>query len=307
MKGVVYIDGVNIWDQYGVWITRGGYDELLTFPALKEPASNDWPDEDGIEVDLSNPVLADKEVSITFLASKREIDAVDFIEFISSAGYRTLRVESLGREWSLRLLSQPENRIYRAATPFTLRFAQDIPVRGIDIGYDPGVPVVRSSYEIDGISLDKYGIIVDSARDEVLKSPTAKIGMSRDIQTVDGVIYDAGQIVFNAKEVPFKCRLKASSMEHFWQCYDAFFADLIKSGERTLYVDYTGEEYPCHYRRSSGFDILTLSGQVMVQFTFTLVFTVFRVSGTEYLLASEDDYLITTEDDEFFIDLGYAD
>ena len=42
-------------------------------------------------------------------------------------------------------------------------------------------------------------------------------------------------------------------------------------------------------------------------FDLTLVFTSFRVEGEEYLLASEDDMLIITEDGESAIDLSEYD
>ena len=44
-----YIDGISICNRFGVWVTKGGYNGLLAFPAMKEPESNDWPEEDGIE------------------------------------------------------------------------------------------------------------------------------------------------------------------------------------------------------------------------------------------------------------------
>lgn len=55
MTGYCYIDGIDIYDEFGVIVEGDGYDELLSFPSLKEPDKNDWPEENGIEVDLSEP------------------------------------------------------------------------------------------------------------------------------------------------------------------------------------------------------------------------------------------------------------
>ena len=44
-----------------------GLDSLFSFPAIKEPESNDWPEEDGLEVDLETIHLQATEVSLTFL------------------------------------------------------------------------------------------------------------------------------------------------------------------------------------------------------------------------------------------------
>ena len=62
MRGELYIDGKDAYTDFGVWITEGGYDGLLPFPELVEPARNDWPDEDGIEPDLEKPTLKPRPV-----------------------------------------------------------------------------------------------------------------------------------------------------------------------------------------------------------------------------------------------------
>ena len=140
----------------------------------------------------------------------------------------------------------------------------------------------------------------------MLKSPTAKRNMLSQIQTKDGQIYDVKQLFFSTKDVTFKCEMCADSIEQFWKCYDAFFYDLIQPEERALYVGYTDEEYPCYYKKSSGFKILSLSGTVRISFSFTLVFTVFRIGETDYILGSEDDERIVLEDDgETCIDMKY--
>ena len=35
MTGLCYIDGIDIYAEYGVFIEGDGYNELLSFPALK--------------------------------------------------------------------------------------------------------------------------------------------------------------------------------------------------------------------------------------------------------------------------------
>jgi len=304
MRNNCYIDGVSMWDKYGVWITKGGYNDLLLFPALKEPKINSWPEEDGIEVNLLNPVLSDKTISITFLASRRDKEVNDFIAFISTPGYHTLYIPSLKKEWSIRLLSHPDNIIYPGITSFTLDFAQDVIVRPDEVQATPGMFIIPSSYELDGVPLNQYGIVVDSGKNSLLQSPTVKTNLNRNILSLDGKIYDADHLAFNSKEVTFKCRFKASSIDNFWSCYNAFFAALIQPGERELYTEYTGEGYSCYYKDTSGFNIITLSNRfVMVEFNFTLVFTVFRINETEYLLSSEAGELVVTEDGEYCIDL----
>jgi hypothetical protein len=303
VRGNCYIDGIDCYARYGVWITRGGYDGLLAFPALKTPGYNDWPEEDGLEADLDGPRLESKEIAVTFLESRPGQEANDFIDFVSRPGYHTLYIPSLGRTWNIRLAAGPAHKTFRTATGFTLRFIQDMPIRHGGAAPRPWAPLLPSAYEMDGVAFDRYGITVMEAKDSVLKSPVAKGNLSREIQTADGRIYDAGSLVFQSKDVAFKCYLKAVSMEDFWTCHDAFLEALAAPGERSLYVDYTGEDYPCYYKSASAWKLHMGREAVIAEFTLVMVFTAFRVEETQYILAAESGEWIMTEDGEYAIDL----
>ena len=83
-----YIDGISICNRFGVWVTKGGYNGLLAFPAMKEPESNDWPEEDGIEVDLSDPKLEPKEAAVSFLSDTND-GATDLVAYLSGLPLRS--------------------------------------------------------------------------------------------------------------------------------------------------------------------------------------------------------------------------
>lgn len=303
MTGVFYIDGIDIYTRYGVVITSGGYNDLLCFPALKEPETNDWPEEDGIEVDLSTPALEAKEVTISFGCNRPECS--DFIFMISKPGYHTIRITELSREWRLRLTTQTALKDYIRAVAFSLKFVDDYPVRST--AYAPasgsGLNLPVSEYELDGVPFSQYGIEVTDGWDDLQKSPTVKQNLTRSFSTSDGQMYDVDLVVFSAKETTLKCCLSAVSVAKLWECYTAFFNDLIQPEERQLYVSFLYETYPCYYKKSSGFKVLSLRGPVIVEFNLTLVFTVFRINEMEYLLATEDDRFILTEDGEHLIDM----
>ncbi|WP_347145980.1 hypothetical protein [Parabacteroides goldsteinii] len=305
MDRVCLVDGVDIFKRYGAKVTRNGYSDLLTFPPLVTPDSTSWPEEDGVEVDLMDPKLDVKEVSISFVADEGN----DFVNFLCQPGYHVWSM-GLGREWRLRINTQSNNKLINTTSVFTLKFIDDFPTRASDYISGPGCGVVipKCNYEMDGVSWRDYGIIVKKGnRDEVLKSSAVKQNLSQKIRTKDGQFYDVDQVVFEAKDVIFDLYMCAENLERFWQCYDAFFNDLIQPDERILYAGYTDEEYPCYYKKSSNFKVLTLSDKVMVEFSLTLVFTSFRVNETEYILASEDDERIVCEEDgETCIDLGIA-
>ena len=165
--------------------------------------------------------------------------------------------------------------------------------------------VPPSEYELDGVPLDRYGVMVTEGRDEIMRSPTVKTNLSRTVLDVDGRILrcrQGGCII--AREVTLKCCLIAGSMTTFWSCYDALLDALIQPGERSLYVDYKRGGIPCYYKRTSGWKLESLQGRMVVTFNLTLEFTVFRMDGIDYLLATEAGELVVTEDGEYYIDLN---
>ena len=125
---------------------------------------------------------------------------------------------------------------------------------------DPGVRPTESRYLLDGVPF--FGLRGGDRRHTclVLEIPHGKRNMDRTVSTEDGRIYDADHLVFQKKEVTFKCHFKAVSMEAFWKCYDAFFSALIQPEERKLYVEEIGKEYLFYYKNTSGFKILTMAG-----------------------------------------------
>ncbi|MGY3054386.1 hypothetical protein ACVWYG_002593 [Pedobacter sp. UYEF25] len=57
------IDGI-LFSDLGIIISA--WTDFLKMPELKPPYTNDWPDENGIEVDLTAPIFKHKQVSISF-------------------------------------------------------------------------------------------------------------------------------------------------------------------------------------------------------------------------------------------------
>ena len=300
----LYIDGMSARWRFGCWVTRGGYDGLLSLPAMREPEENDWPEEDGVEVDLSDPRLEPREIPVTFLADT-VTGATDLVAYLSTPGYHLFRIPSLGREWRLRLSDHPANRVYPSATSFTLRLGEDVPERPEPGGPpDPGVRMPESRFRLDGVPLSAYGVVVDESRSDLLRAPQAKVNLDRTVSTSDGRIYDADHLVFQKREITLGCHFKAASAGEFWRCRDAFLAALTRPGERRLLAGEIGRELPCYYRETKGVRLSRLSAPVIVRFDLVLVITSFRLYETDYLLVTEEGDWIVTEDGEYCIDMG---
>lgn len=301
MKGDIYIDGIDIFSAYGANVTDG-LESLFLFPAIKEPEQNDWPEEDGIEVDLESIHLQTKEITLSFFADNPN----DLIDKVSQPGYHTIKVTSYEKEWRARLSSQSSNKLIKTSADFALKFIIDEPDRPIlPEGYSPGTWVKDTGYYIDEVNLSSYGVEIYEGIDEITKSPAVKQNLIRsDISIIDGQIYDTDILVFSSMDVTFKCLFVASSMSSFWACYNAFFAKMIEPGERLLTVEATGLTYPVYYKKSGSFKLRSSKNKVMLEFGLTLGFISFRVEGKQYVLAAEDGSLIVTEDGLNYIDMN---
>ena len=305
MTDKLFIDGKDVFAEFGVFVLNGGYDELVAFPSLKSIKSIDWQEEDGIDADLSEPVLDSKEFSMKFALTGAYYRLGAFIELLSDKAYHTFDFKEIGRIYRLRMVSHTNLDMALNLGFITLRFADDFPMDGYNY-YSSPISTISSynDYELDGKKFTDYGVrVLAGTLAEIKKSPAVKQNLLRNIGTQSGVIYDGEQVTFKSKEVKIKCLMRAVTLSEFWHNYDALLYDLIRPGERSLYVDNTGYEYPCYYK-SCKVSEFHPTGKIWFEFDLTLVFTYFRIGDDEYLLASEDGEWIMSEDGKFAIDLG---
>lgn len=307
MTGRFYIDGIDAYAEFGVFVADTGLVNLLQYPPLKKVDSNDWPEEDGEEFDLSSPALDTRSFQMKFASHKMNRVGA-FIAVMSDKGYHDLEFPAIGQSYRLRLVSQQAMTVYSRGDAFTLQFADDFPLRSYTYVAPESAMNRQCGYEIDGIDLGKYDVaILEGSLAEVLKSPAVKQNLLQNFQRTSGATYDGEIVRFKTKEVKLKCAMRARTFDAFWRNYKALLHDLTRPNERLLYVDATGYEYPCYYKSCSSGKFVPVFGNIWWVFELTLVFTSFRVGAEEYLLASEDDMLIVTEDGTSAIDLSIYD
>lgn len=317
MKGQLYIDGKDVHTEYGVATLQGNYGELITFPPSKTPDSNDWAEYDGREFDLSEIHLDTRDVTLEF-GFFSEWKYNDFVALLSDMGYHDFNFPQLGRTFRLRLSSQNSFEMYSNTERSKFTFANDFP-RSDDYVYQEPINsiLLPKGYELDGVDLSAYGILVlQGTNEEILKTPVVKKNLLQNFKFQDGAVYDGEYVKFQTKDVSIKCLMRSPDFDTFWRNHDALLHDLTKlsaktdgegyeyeDAERSFYVDEWSENYPCYYKSCKTDSFNPLDG-IWWAFTLTLVFTSFRLGDTEYLLASEDGRFITTENEEYFIDLG---
>jgi hypothetical protein len=312
-NGKLYIDGQDAYAAFGVWITHRGHEGVIRFPAMKDVEINDWPEEDGIEPDLSQPVLSSKEFAISF-AAHGDIRTSKFLDLISDGAYHTFGMMEVGRSCRLRLLSQASLTAKRELELFSLQFADDFPLPEGYVYVPPQSGIIPvQGIELDGTDLSNYGVrVLAGSRSEILKSPAVKRNLLVDFKQQNGAFYDDEFVVFKQKEVKLNLLMRANTLNEFWHNYDALLYDLSRPGERKLFVEDTGYEYPCYYKSCDVIEFSPDPGKIWFKFGLAFVFISFRRADedTEYLLAAENGDLLVTEsspdDSPVYIDMGYG-
>lgn len=303
-RGCLYIDGNDVFLQYGIYVIEGGWNELIAFPPLKSVDINDWHEEDGIEPDLSTPVLNTKEAQVKFAISGLFNRYFDFINMLSDGAYHTFECAAIKRSYTLRLTSHPNLKAAKALGFATFKFACDYPMQNYDYQAPVSEIPAYDDYSIDGKLFTEYGCrILQGTMSEVMKSASVKQNLFRNLKTKAGASYDGRNVTYSSKDVKVTILMRARTLDELWRNYDALLFDLIRPGERLLWVNDIEEEFPCYYKSCLVTDFFP-TGKIWLQFTVTLVFTSFRLDGEEFILSTEDNKVIITEQNDNSIDLS---
>lgn len=258
MVGMLYIDGNDIWQQYGVFVVSGGWNELIAMPPLKDVESIDWHEYNGVEADLSEPVLDSREVSIKFAVSGVFSRFAAFMAMLSDGAYHDFNCSSIGRQYRLRLVSESSRKILRPLETVTLRFADDFPARHIEQRETsnediPGSGILPSAdYYLDGRRLTDYGArVLQDSLSEVVKRPQVKKNMYRNIKSLAGAIYDSANVRYQTKDVKLNILFRANTLTELWDNYDALLFNMTRPYEHVLAVTATEEAFYCSYKSCS--------------------------------------------------------
>lgn len=303
MTGRLFVDGKDAYTEWGVFVLEQGYNDLVAMPPLKTFDSNDWQEEDGIEADLSAPVLNTKDVSIQFAYSSLYNRFDDFVNHLADGAYHTFDCRSIRRTYSLRMTQMPNLTQAQYLGIFALKFADDYPLKNYTYqAPNSSIAEVRD-YTLDDIPFTKYGCrICAGTLASVKKAADVKTNLLRNIARKSGAIYDGLRVTLKSKEVKLVVHARATTLAALWRNYDALLYDLTRPGERTLYVAALEQEFPCAYKSCS---VMAFYPQdTWLDFELTLTFTRdFRLNADETLLATEDGTLVFTEDEINAIDL----
>lgn len=304
MKGRLYIDGNDAYTEYGVYVVKGGWNELIAYPPLKSVESNDWQELDGIEADLSAPMLDTREIQLKVAFAGLDNRFFTLLELLSDESYHVFECAYIKRRYRLRLVSQPNLAAAKVIGTATLKFADDFPLSDYTYKKPASNVAAYDDYTFDGVNFTTYGVrVLKGTLDEVMKTPTVKTNLLRNISTQAGALYDGKNVSYKNKDVKINCLMRADTLEELWRNYDALLYDLIRPNERKLWVDELGQEFLFYYKSCQVTEFYP-TDKIWLQFTLTVTFTtVLRIGDGDVVLASEDKIIIFTQDDENAIDV----
>lgn len=304
MSGRLYIDGVDVYKQYGVYVSDNGWNELVAMPPLKTVDSNDWQEEDGIEADLSSPVLNTREVNITFATQGVYSRFFHFVELLSDGAYHVFDCAHIGRKFTLRMVSHASLDYAKLLGKVKIKFADDFPLEDYKYKAPESSVAEVDDYTIDGQPFTAYGVrILQGTLSEVQKPAAVKQNLLRNINTVSGASYDSKVVTYKSKDVKLSCLMRAETLDELWQNYDALLYDLIRPDEHLLWVNELEQEFPCHYK-SCSVQEFNPEGRIWLKFALTVTFTNdFRITEDDVVLATEDNIIVFTENGVYAIDL----
>ena len=286
------INGTDI-KNYSAFLLDGSYAGMLAWPQLRNIVTNDWWEEDGVDVDMSEATLGGRTLTVLIGISgegKREL----FTSWLMGQGRRHNVTESwVGLDSELRLagVTALETAGGDTLTKLALTYYDDkldgfLNSEGEIEPYSPTSSLgLSDDYSINGKNLGVFGIRTLGGADSFRKPALVKDGLVRDVASVNGRIADVkgdaehplGVTHFAGKSVTLTCLMKGRSVSEFINNWHALIYECSQKGDgaasTTLYSSLTGETYGAVYAGGSFNKIYSDSDGVwaIMSVSFTLV------------------------------------
>lgn len=298
-KDSIYIDGVDAFNEYGIFALEDCLAGVVQQPVFKEIKKTEWDEYDGEEVDLTAPVLQEKTFNIELgIGNVRYVE--DFFHDLSEGAYHTFCFKDIERTLKLRM---QQNQNFNAGPDrlgiFSVTFVDDFPSIESAECYALGqTDVWQRGYMIDGIDLSRFGVwALDGSDDNIRKASAVRDNLKIDSPTLSGVIYDDAIVRFKSRDVALNLFIYCDSIAEFWRRYNSLYSVLIKPECRVFHFYKLNKDFECYYKNNSVTKFTkTRSGKIWCQFTLTLSFISDKPVSQYTLLSIESGELVATED-----------
>ena len=277
-QGKLYIDNQDAMIEYGIFIEKGGYKQVVQMPSFKKIDTTEWLEFDGAEADLIAPVLDTRQLQIQFCITNIRY-AEDFFDDLATGAYHIFNFVELKKTLKLRMVSNGSFSSFIKLGKLTLTFADDFPAVPSGNYYQRGKSEIRQSgYELDGIDFSQFGsYVLRGTDDSIRKAANVRENLKISVNSVAGLTYDDESVYFKTKDVTLKLLIDATDIDEFWKRYNVLFSILMQPEHRTFYFSILSAEYDGYYKSSSvsKFEIMP-NGRVWCEFSVVIVFTAYR-------------------------------
>lgn len=269
MQDRLYIDDIDAFVAWGVYLQDGSGRQIVQMPPMKAVDTTEWAEYDGLEADLSNPVLDARQIRLDFHLT--DITGADiFYDTLTASVYHDFRFPRINKTYRLRLSSCGGISLYIRHGILTLTFSEDMCV------VPPAIPsainiVPSDGYRLDNRDFARYGCrVIEGSEAQVRRWADIRQRVKHNSRYSVGVTYDVnGAIRLKNRDLTINLHLHTSNVGIFWQHWNALFSSLTEAGEHSLSA--FGMAFSCYYKSSSTKVFrVTDSGEIWCDFSITL-------------------------------------
>lgn len=289
LEGLLLIDNQDAYTAYKAVVVEGGHTGLLQWPSLKGVETNDWHEYDGLEAELSNPILDSKEFPVDFYIFGEGQDGLDnlyaLVDALRHGSFHTFNFAMVGKTVKLRVVSFGEPELNPGGLRISITFADDFPLSGYEYLEPASTVPSFEDYLFGEVPFTDYGIrIIEGSLKGAINMADVKQNLCRKISTVPGAIYDdpgeeevePGEpepdrlVKLSFRELNLNCYLTAANLEEFWRNYNALLYDLTTPGEKVITSQNSGKDISCYYQSSEVESIFIDQDKITLKFSIKL-------------------------------------
>lgn len=245
MTGRVLIDNVDIWEAYGVYVSEGGYNELLQWAPFKRISVVDWHEVDGVQPNLTNPKLDSRTFKLSLWGTSQGLNAV--VDKLRAHAYSRISFGSLGRQYKVRVVGASEVQGFPELANVELSLADDYPLSGYNYtAPQRTITAINNSYKLDGTSFSEYDVVLlDGTALSFQRPADIKENLITNLSTQDGAVCDNSKLYKKSYTATLRCLMRATTLEALWRNYDALYWDMTRRGEHIIRLGAVG--YAVYY------------------------------------------------------------
>ena len=308
LTGRLLVDNTDAYTTYGFVLKD--YAPLLTMPTYKTVATNDWHEQDGLDADLTNPVLGGRQFALKFGLSHplTESEAQAMLYALTSQVYHSFEFPHIGKTFMLRLVSNGSFAQNVRFDTLSLTFAEDV-VNIPAVTFPTAESVPQQGYILDDADFALFGCqVVKGTRDTFLKFAQPKEALKRSISIDNGIAYDIGDTIrLKPRDITINLHIRTASVADFWAQWYALWNAVLKIDTDTSIIteravrtiEGDGMTFRAYYKQNKVDRFLLIDGGG-VWCDFSITFTVIAYSrGDEwYYLITEDGFPLLFQDDD---------